>query len=554
MLAKTIGISLSVDGVRAAYLPLMHDELSQASQMSVKDAVSELRPLLEDKSVKKLFHNAKYELHALANIGAATCESAEDIQIAAASSSQNIPTTLTGLAKQYCDMTLPPRREWAGKDQDYPNIAPKEAAKYVGNAVCAVHKILPLVRKDMSDNSRKLYDTIDLPLMPVLLEIERIGVRIDAGALESLSVDLHKRMSTLEKEAYKIAGGEFNLNSPRQLESLLFDKMGAPSGRKTTGGGARSTNDMILQKLAADYPLAKVAREWREAVKLVGTYVDKLPQMINADTGRVHTDYNQTSVVTGRLSSTSPNLQNIPVRTAEGRLIRHAFVADDKHTLISADYSQIELRLMAHLSGDESLLKAFADGADVHRRTAAEVFGKPESEVDDNTRRAAKAINFGLIYGMSAFGLARALNATTEQAAEYIRLYFERYAKVRTFMEDTRRQAKEDGFVSTICGRRIPVSDGRQDAAMRAAINAPMQGSAADIIKMAMINIHHWLHKNNMKTRMILQVHDELVLEAPENEADEMMAQLPKLMCDVVNLKVPLEISSGRAQHWDDAH
>ena len=553
MSAKLVGFSLSIDGKTAVYVPLAH---VHGKQIAAADALQTLRPLLQDESVKKIFHNGKYDLHIFANNGESVCGVIEDTKIAAAVIAPATPNSLSALAQTRFNIKMLTYRELVdGKIiKDFSQVALESATQYAAADAEMTFKLHADMTDNLTDTARQLYETIDRPLMPVLYEIERIGVRIDGAALLNFAEELRERMASLEQQAHALAGGAFNLNSPRQLETLLFDKMGATPLHKTIGGKARSTDERTLDKLAADYPLARVVREHRELAKLVGTYAEKLPQMINRNSGRIHTDFNQTSVITGRLASGTPNLQNIPVRTADGRRIRRAFVAAAGYTLISADYSQIELRLMAHIADEPALLQAFAAGADIHRRTAAEVFELEESAINAEQRRAAKAINFGLIYGMSAFGLARSLNISQQQAREYIRRYFLRYPQVAAFMDNIRAQAKQDGYVTTITGRRIPLLSGNLPSALRAAINAPMQGGAADIIKMAMLKTHAWLHQNNMQTRMILQVHDELVFESPTAEAEEMCANLPKLMCDVIALKTPLEISINRADNWDDAH
>ncbi|MGI9307283.1 MAG: DNA polymerase I, partial [Gammaproteobacteria bacterium] len=523
MQSTIVGFSLAFEDGTAAYIPLAHRGMARAKQIPAADALEALRPLLEDEKAEKIFHNGKYDLHVFANCGLAARGVLEDTKIAAALREPGQPTSLGALAQKYLNVKTVAYRDIVdGKtvkhfsESDIP-----AAAQYAGEDAEITRKLRAPVIGELRGKARRLYETTDRPLMPVLFAMERAGVKIDGGALKNLAKEMRARMLELESEAHQIAGAAFNLNSPRQLETLLFDKMGAPPLRKTAGGKARSTDERTLDALAADYPLARAVLRHRTLAKLTGTYAEKLPRMTHPQTGRVHTDFNQTAVHTGRLSSSDPNLQNIPARTADGRRIRRAFVAPDGCALISADYSQIELRLMAHISGDDALLAAFAEGADIHRRTAAEVFGKAESEIGNDERRAAKAINFGLIYGMSAFGLARALNTSRERAREYIERYFARYPQVAAYMENIRKHAAAQGFVETLAGRRIPVAGGNPQAAARAAINAPMQGSAADIIKTAMLRIHDFLTKHKMQTRMLLQVHDELVLESPNAETDE---------------------------------
>jgi DNA polymerase-1 len=406
---------------------------------------------------------------------------------------------------------------------------------------------------------KKVFEEIELPLVPVLSRIERTGALVDDTLLFQQSQELSARLGELETEAWDLAGQQFNLASPKQLGEILFEKLQIPVLKKTAKG-APSTKEEVLQELALEYPLPKVLLEHRGLAKLKSTYTDKLPTMINSVTGRIHTSYHQSGTATGRLSSSDPNLQNIPIRSAEGRRVRQAFIAAPGCKLVAADYSQIELRIMAHLSEDPSLLAAFGAGQDIHRATAAEVFGVDTDEVTIDQRRSAKAINFGLIYGMSAFGLARQLNINRKQAAEYIELYFTRYPGVQNYMNNIRHTAAENGFVETVFGRRlylpeINASNGmRRQAAERTAINAPMQGTAADIIKLAMINVHNWLESSDLTSKIIMQVHDELVLEVPESEMDEVKKGLSELMEGAAELLVPLVVDIGVGDNWDEAH
>lgn len=557
MKAKLVGFSLAADEKNAAYVPLAHCGIDSAKQIPEKKALAALKPLLQDKTTVKIFHNGKYDMHIFANYGLRVCGAAEDTKIAAALAEPGKPTTLESLAKRRLQIdTIPFRKVVDGKTvKNFAYADIKTAARYAAEDAEITRKLFHPIIGELSGAAKKLYETIDRPLIPVLLKMERAGVQIDGEALGKFAAELRRRMKKLETEAHNAAGKKFNLSSPRQLETLLFDEIGAPTVHKTATGNARSTDERTLEKLAPDYPLARAVWQYRTLAKLASAYAEKLPRMLNPNTGRVHTDFNQTSVNTGRLASSDPNLQNIPVRTEDGRKIRRAFVAPPGAVLISADYSQIELRLMAHISGDETLLAAFAAGADIHRRTAAEIFGKTEDEIDGGERRAAKAINFGLIYGMSAFGLARAINTTQARAAEYINRYFSRYPRVAEFMENIRKEAAARGYVETPAGRRIPAPHGGNPrAAGRAAINAPMQGGAADIIKAAMLRIDSFLEKKHMQTKMILQVHDELVLESPAAEADDVENALPELMCGAAKLKTPLEVSVNRAQNWEGAH
>ncbi|MDQ3267598.1 MAG: DNA polymerase, partial [Pseudomonadota bacterium] len=404
-----------------------------------------------------------------------------------------------------------------------------------------------------------VYRNIELPARQVLNIMERNGVLIDSVKLGGQSRELGEKLINIEAQAYAAAGQPFNLNSPKQIQEILFDKLGLPVKKKTPSG-TPSTDEEVLQELALDYPLPKLLLEYRGMAKLKSTYTDKLPQMVNRGTGRVHTSYSQAVAVTGRLASSDPNLQNIPVRTAEGRRIREAFIAPPGSRIVSADYSQIELRIMAHLSGDQGLLRAFANAEDIHLATAAEVFSTSLDAVSNEQRRYAKVINFGLIYGMSAFGLASQLNIERSAAQQYIDLYFMRYPGVADYMQRTRQQAKQQGYVETVFGRRLwlPEINGgngmRRQAAERAAINAPMQGTAADLIKLAMAAVQNWIEREQLHTRLIMQVHDELVLEVPENELARVKENLPGLMCHVAELKVPLEVGLGEGESWEAAH
>ena len=481
----------------------------------------------------------------------------EDTKIAAYVADSSSANDLKSLAMRHLGVQTTSFRDIVdGKTvKDFSETDIPAATRYAGEDAEITWKLKTAVIDKLQDKAAHIYEKIDRPLMPILADMERIGILINADELRAFAADIRRRMEKLEAKAHDIAGEVFNLNSPRQLETLLFDKFNATPVHKTAQGNARSTDERTLEKLSDDLPLAKTVLEHRTLAKLVGTYAEKLPRMAHPQTGRIHTDFNQSSVITGRLASSSPNLQNIPIRTEAGRRIRRSFVAAPDMTLICADYSQIELRLMAHLSGDAALTAAFAEGADIHRQTAAEVFGG--DDIDNDKRRAAKAINFGLIYGMSAFGLARGIGISRAQAQHYIDRYFGRYPGVAEYMARTRKEATECGVVQTLFGRRVPLSTvggGAAKRAMeRAAINAPMQGSAADLIKIAMLAIHRWIRQNKMKTNMILQVHDELVLESPAAEAEEVCAKLPELMC-ATTLSVPLEVNIKSAPNWDAAH
>jgi DNA polymerase-1 len=443
----------------------------------------------------------------------------------------------------------------------FDEVALDQAAPYAAEDADITLRLHQALYPQLADEARLLnvYRDIEMPTSRVLRKMERNGVLIDGELLRVQSAQIATRLIQLEAEAYMLAGGEFNLGSPKQIGQIFFEKLQLPVVKKTPSG-APSTDEEVLQKLAEDYPLPKILLEHRGLSKLKSTYTDKLPRMVNAKTGRVHTNYAQAVAVTGRLSSNEPNLQNIPVRTAEGRRIREAFIAPPGSKIVSADYSQIELRIMAHISGDPSLMRSFAEGEDVHRATASEIFGVTPIEVSSDQRRIAKVINFGLIYGMSAFGLASNIGISRDAAKLYIDRYFQRYPGVANYMDETRSKAKRDGFVETVFGRRLwlPEINGgsgpRRQGAERAAINAPMQGTAADLIKLSMIAVQDWLEASKIQTRMIMQVHDELVLEVPEAELPEVRKRLPELMCGVAKLKVPLVAEVGVGNNWEEAH
>ena len=555
MAAKIVGFSVAVNADDAYYVPLAHKD--DTPQLDIKEALAIIRAPLENPAIVKITHNGKYDTHVFANYDIRLAGVIEDTKIAAYVADSSSANNLKSLAMRHLGVQTTSFRDIVdGKTvKDFSETDIPTATRYAGEDAEITWKLKTAVIDKLQDKAAHIYEKIDRPLMPILADMERTGILINADELRAFAADMRQRMEKLEAKAHDIAGEVFNLNSPRQLETLLFDKFNATPVHKTAQGNARSTDERTLEKLSDDLPLAKTVWEHRTLAKLVGTYAEKLPRMVHPQTGRIHTDFNQSSVITGRLASSSPNLQNIPIRTEAGRRIRRSFIAAPDMTLICADYSQIELRLMAHLSGDETLTAAFAEGADIHRQTAAEVFGG--NDIDDDKRRAAKAINFGLIYGMSAFGLARSIGIPRAQAQHYIDRYFGRYPGVAEYMARTRKEATERGVVQTLFGRRVPLSatgGGAAKRAMeRAAINAPMQGSAADLIKIAMLAIYQWLHQNKMKTNMILQVHDELVLEAPAAEAEEICAKLPELMC-ATTLSVPLEVNIKSAPNWDAAH
>ena len=551
---EMVGFSLAVAG-ESAYVPLAHEE--DSPQVAKAAALAAVGPLFADSAVVKIAHNAKFDLHVLARAGVAVDGTVEDIKVAAFARFPGDPTNLSSLAARHLGLQKISYKEAADKKlyASFAEVPLARAAPYAASdAECAWRLRAPLIG-GMDARERKLYLEFDRPLIPILARMERAGILVDADELGRLAAEMRKRMAELEARAVEIAGEEFNLNSPKQLARMLYDRGGADASR-ITASGARSTDERALERLADDFPLAATALEHRHLAKLAGTYAEKLPRMIRPSTGRVHTDFSQTGAVTGRLSSSGPNLQNIPIRTELGRRIRRAFAAPSGSVLISADYSQIELRLMAHVSGDAALREAFARGADIHRRTAAEVFGAEEGgggEVSAERRRAAKAINFGLMYGMSAFGLARGLKITQTQARHYMDLYFSRYPGVADYMARAGKESMRRGFSETIFGRRVPIL-GKGPPAERAAINAPMQGGAADLMKRAMILADGWLRDSGLRTRMLLQVHDELILESPLEEAAEVGGRVRELMVGAAALSVPLAAEVRAGGNWDEAH
>ena len=567
MTAQLVGMSFAIDDgekVHAAYLPLMHAYAGAPQQLPFAETLARLKPWLESDAHKKLGQNLKYDRHIFANHGIKLNGVADDTLLQSYVYESDKPHDLGALAARHCDLKTISYDDVTGKGAgriSFSQVDVDHAATYAAeDADCTlrVHQVLSAhLRREAA--LERLYRELELPVAEVLFRIERNGVLIDANALSVQSNELGLKLMALENEAYALAGQPFNLNSPKQLGEILFVKQGLPVVKKTPSGGA-STDEEVLEKLAEDYPLPKALLTYRSLAKLKGTYTDKLPKTINPNTGRVHTSFGQATAITGRLSSNDPNLQNIPIRTAEGRRIRSAFIAAPGNKIVSADYSQIELRIMAHLSDDPRLLEAFALGEDVHRATAAEVFGAPLSEVSNEQRRAAKAINFGLIYGMSAFGLAKQINVDRTAAQSYMDRYFARYPGVARYMEETRAGGRDKGYVETVFGRRLWLSDikssnvGRRQGAERAAINAPMQGTAADLIKRAMLAVQAWLDAEQLQSLLILQVHDELVLEVPEAELAKVSDTLPKLMGGVADLKVPLLVEVGVGEDWDTAH
>lgn len=565
MQALLVGVSIAVKPGEAAYIPFGHDYLGAPKQLDKDAVLAQLKPILQDPSIKKVGQNLKYDMSVLAQHGIQLAGLAFDTMLESyVLDSVATRHDMDSLADHYLDETTTSFSDVAGKGAaqlTFNQVALEQAGPYAcedADITLRLHEALwPQVAKQ--SNLVNVFTDIELPLLPVLSKIERTGALVDGTQLFHQSAELAERLAELETQAWDLAGQQFNLASPKQLGEILFEKLEIPVLKKTAKG-APSTKEEVLQELALDYPLPKVLLEHRGLAKLKSTYTDKLPTMINSLTQRIHTSYHQAGTATGRLSSSDPNLQNIPVRTAEGRRVRQAFVAPQDSRIVAADYSQIELRIMAHLSEDPSLLSAFAGGEDIHRATAAEVFAVTKDKVTSDMRRNAKAINFGLIYGMSAFGLARQLNIGRKQAAEYIELYFERYPGVQNYMNTIRHTAAEQGYVETVFGRRLYLPEinsrngMRRQAAERTAINAPMQGTAADIIKLAMIQVDDWLQSSNLQSRMIMQVHDELVLEVPSSEIDRVQQGLTDLMENAVGLLVPLVVDIGVGDSWDEAH
>ncbi|MDF2866716.1 MAG: polymerase [Gammaproteobacteria bacterium] len=565
MAAEIVGVSFAIQPNEAAYVPFGHDYLDAPTQLSKDYVLSQLKPLLENPDLKKLGHNLKYDLEVLANHGihlrGITYDSMLESYILNSTANRH---DMDSLALKYLGYKTTTFEEIAGKGakQLTFNQIPLETAGHYAaedaDITLQLHqKLWPSVASE--PGLRGVFEVIEMPMITVLSQLERTGVLINAELLTQQSQELAKRLLELEEETYALAGRMFNLGSPKQLQEILYGNLGLPILEKTPTGQP-STAENVLQELALSYPLPKLILEYRSLSKLKSTYTDKLPKQINPKTGRVHTSYNQAVVATGRLSSTDPNLQNIPVRTEEGRRIRQAFVAPAGYKIVAADYSQIELRIMAHLSQDQGLLTAFAQNLDIHSATAAEIFNIPLEQVSALQRRSAKAINFGLIYGMSAFGLAKQLGIGRNEAQFYIDRYFARYPGVKQYMEDTRAKAKEIGYVETLFGRRLYVPDinarnlQRQRAAERIAINAPMQGTAADIIKLAMIRTATRIIKPAIDGRMIMQVHDELVFEIAESDLDKAIVMIKQCMMEAAQLRVPLIVDVGIGDNWDEAH
>ena len=564
MAARLVGMSFSFEPGTAAYLPLAHRGPDTPSQLPLDEVLGRLKPWLESGECAKVGQNLKYDSHVLANHGIALQGIAADTLLESYVLESDKSHDMDSLASRHLGLKTITYTEVCGKGAKqigFDEVAVDRATEYAAEDADITLRLHCLFdgRLKSEPALAELYRDIELPVLQVLFDMERTGVLIDPFLLASHSEELGRRLVELEGRAHELAGQPFNLGSPKQLGEILFDKLGLPPVKKTATGKP-STDEEVLTQLADDYPLPKLLLEHRSLAKLKSTYADKLPRMVNPRTGRVHTSFSQAVAVTGRLASSEPNLQNIPIRTEEGRRIRAAFIAPKGHVIVSADYSQIELRIMAHLSKDERLLEAFAKGEDVHRATAGEVFGVPPAEVTSEQRRYAKVINFGLIYGMSAHGLAKNLGIERAAAQGWIDRYFARYPGVARYMEETKAAARAQGYVETVFGRRLYLPDiraqqvGRRQGAERAAINAPMQGTAADLIKKAMIATHAWLAGSDLQSRLILQVHDELVLEVPEAELDQIRDTLPRLMGEVAALSVPLLVEVGAGANWDEAH
>lgn len=564
MQARIVGISFAMQAGEAAYLPLGHHYAGVPQQLALDDVLAKLKPWLEDASKPKCGQNLKYDRHVFANHGIRLAGVADDSMLASYVLESHQRHNMDDLAARHLGETTVSYEDICGKGAKqigFGEVDIEIAANYAAEDADITLRLNQYFAPQLSGKLGEIYRDIELPVAEVLFRMERNGVLIDRDQLAAQSHQLGTQMLQLESQAYALAGQPFNLNSPKQLQEILFGKLGIPTkGIKKTPSGGFSTDESVLEALALDYPLPKCILQYRSLTKLKSTYTDKLPTLINPDTGRVHTNYSQAVAITGRLASSDPNLQNIPVRTAEGRRVREAFIAKPGHRIVSADYSQIELRIMAHLSDDEGMLAAFASGEDIHKATAAEVFGVTLEQVSSDQRRAAKAINFGLIYGMSAFGLAAQLDIERSAAQQYIDRYFMRYPGVADYMQRTRETAREQGYVETVFGRRLYLPEiklsnpARRAGAERAAINAPMQGTAADLIKLAMIAVQNWLDAQKLSSLLIMQVHDELVLEVPDAELELVKQQLPQIMAGVAQLKVPLLAEVGAGNSWEAAH
>ena len=561
--AIIVGISLATEPHKAAYIPIGHTQNQSTKQLEKTFVLEKLRAWLEDPAKFKVGQNIKYDMHVLSNHGIHLKGVQHDTLLASYVLESHKSHKLDNLATDKLNAQTTSYQELVGigKNQiKFEEVLIDKATQYAAEDADIALQLHFYFQSELEHNKKlkHVYESIEMPLIEILFQIERNGVLIDSQSIEKQSQNLEIKIDSLKKEVHLLAGEKFNLASTKQLRDILFNKKGLPVIKKTPGGEA-STDESVLQKLAENHPIATKLLAYRSLSKLKTTYTDKLPKMVNPDTGRIHTNYGQAIAITGRLSSSDPNLQNIPIKTIEGRRIREAFIAPNDSLLVSADYSQIELRIMAHLSSDESLIEAFRNGEDIHRHTASELYGISPNDVSQEYRRHAKTINFGLIYGMGSYGLAKQLNIDLSDAKIFIDRYFDRYPGVKHYMDNTRLKAIENGYVETVFGRRLylPEINGRgprKKAAEREAINAPMQGTAADLIKFAMIRVHRWLAENEMKSKIIMQVHDELVLEVPEREIIPIEANLKKLMTDIEGLSVPLVVEMGKGTNWDKAH
>ena len=566
MNASLVGISIAFQAGEAVYIPVGHSLTAAPEQLDLQDVLGRLKPHLENPALKKIGQNLKYDQHVFANYGIALNGIAGDAMLASYIIESHLGHSLDELSERWLGLETITYESLCGKGAkqiSFADVAIGQATEYAAQDADFALRLEAHLRAQMDAKQLEMYEKMELPVAQVLFEMERNGVQIDRAELARQSAELGAELMKLEQEAYAAAGQPFNLNSPKQLQEILFDKMGIPTkGLKKTAKGGISTNEAVLEQLAPDYPLPKIILQNRSLAKLKSTYTDKLPEMISPKDGRVHTTYAQAVAITGRLASNNPNLQNIPIRTAEGRRVRRAFTAPQGSVIVSADYSQIELRIMAHLSGDKTLIAAFQNGEDVHRRTAAEVFGIAPENVSSEQRRYAKTINFGLIYGMGQYGLAKSLGIDNLSAKTFIDRYFARYPGVAEYMQRTKEQAAAQGFVETLFGRRLYLPDIRNKnanaraGAERAAINAPMQGTASDLIKRAMIDVSRWLSDDLLQSKLIMQVHDELVLEVPEAELDLVKEKLPQIMAKVDEgmLNVPLVAEVGVGMNWEEAH
>ncbi|PJO77610.1 DNA polymerase I [Neisseria brasiliensis] len=566
MNAQLVGISIAFAAGEAVYIPVGHTPAAAPDQLALEDVLGRLKPFLESETLHKIGQNLKYDQHVFANYDIALQGISGDAMLASYIVESHLGHGLDELAERWLGLETVTYESLCGKGAkaiSFADVALEQVTEYACQDADFALRIENHLVKQMDDKQRDIYQNMELPVAQVLFEMERTGVQIDKAELAAQSHELGRRLLELEQQAYEAAGQPFNLNSPKQLQEILFGKMGIPTkGLKKTASGGVSTNEAVLEQLAADFPLPKIILENRGLTKLKSTYTDKLPEMVNPRTGRVHTTYAQAVAITGRLASNNPNLQNIPIRTEEGRKVRRAFNAPVGSVIVSADYSQIELRIMAHLSGDKTLLEAFQNGEDVHRRTAAEVFGVAPENVSADQRRYAKTINFGLIYGMGQYGLAKSLGIDAVSAKNFIDRYFARYPGVADYMQRTKEQAAQQGYVETQFGRRLYLPDihskngNARAGAERAAINAPMQGTASDLIKRAMKDVRQWLVSDGLQSKLIMQVHDELVLEVVESELDLVKQKLPEIMADVAKgeLNVPLVAEVGVGKNWDEAH